>query len=329
MSKSQITALILGSILLLAISACNDDDDPSCPGIQPPTPTMSNIWPHADGNTWIYDLVFQEFDMPAAETNKDAEPIPSMEDLHADLQQSPSGEPTMTETGLYRLALDGEVTTQSGVTAQKFQETLYCDASSQNGGKSRTIQPSTDPLLQIIAQVRPDLRPALAPYLDLAAKDFQDVSVPLFLSGYTFAAEDTGYYGYGDLNTIHSWTYLDNSLDVGTEFVLQLLPGFADDLWLHGKIWSQGDLTVAGQTFENVVECMYLIDLGESSMVDEEGNFIGYFHSYTYGTIHYAAEVGPIKSLERMHLAPSSFEGGGDPYIRDYVVNLAGVLQAE
>ncbi len=105
--------------------------------------------------------------------------------------------------------------------------------------------------------------------------------------------------------------YLPSSLEPGTSFFIQLLPSISGNLWLHGRIWSRGDLVVGGKLFENVVECLYKLDLGVQVITDDEGNAIGNFHSYMYGTIHFAPEVGPIKSLERWNVKDSSIQGGG------------------
>ena len=138
-----------------------------------------------------------------------------------------------------------------------------------------------------------------------------------------FAFEDSGYFGYGDLNTERRWVYLGDSLAVGTEFTLQIVPDLADDIWLYGRIWSIGDRSVNGVTWHNVVECMYAFDFGVQEAVDEDGNIVDYFHSYIYGTTLFVPEVGPIACDERHMLAPDGVLQDAPPSY-DIVVRLAG-----
>ncbi len=110
---------------------------------------------------------------------------------------------------------------------------------------------------------------------------------------------------------------------------MQLMPMITNDIWLYGRIWSRGGFTVGGRTFKNVVECMYVLDLGIQTLTDEQGNPLGNVRSYTYGTTHFAPEVGPVMGLERRRLAPDSTLQEGLPSIIDYVMDLVGVTQAD
>jgi len=325
MTGKRIPILLLGIFLLLSFSACNDEDDPVCPGDTAPTPSLANVWPHTDGTTWFYDIAYQEFYLPfpdQAQADKSGtEDLPDMATLHADLQNPPAGTPSISETCILRLALAGEVTTDSGVTAQNMESSLYFPESSKRNGSPLFVQNAPDNMLQIIAEARPDLAESLEPFIDPAAKTIARINPPIFLDGYAFSAEDDGIFGYGDVDAEHSWIYLPADLEVGTEFSIQLLPSISDDLFLYGSIWSIGDLVKDGISYRNVLECMYAIDLGMVNIVDEEGNLIGEFHSYMYGSIHYAPGFGPIKSLERRYLGPSSLNGSDNPYMIDFVID--------
>ncbi len=207
MSKLRITAALLCLILLISLTACNDDDDPTIPG-ENPAPTLANIWPHADDSTWDFDLAYKEFDLPFPEEAKGdtsyTDGLPDMAALRADLQNPPSGTPTINETGIFRIELDGEVTTDSGVTTQNMATFLYFELPDKGPDQILTIKNASDPLLQMIADTCPDLRDAILPFLDLAAKDADDVKQPILLNGYAFSAEDDGYYSYGDVDADHS-----------------------------------------------------------------------------------------------------------------------------
>jgi len=327
MSKFRISAFLLCIILVLGLTACNDDDDVTCPEECPSAaePTLANIWPHANGNAWTFDMTYLEH----ITTDTLQEPPASMETLHTLLQSPLPGTPDFSLTGLYRIALDGEITTDSGVTAQHIQETLFFDNPDREGKRTSTGQNTPDRLLRLIARARPDLRREIHPLLDGESKDMDTMTHPWFIGGYTFASEDDGYFGYGDLDQNHSWIYLGSNLETGGEFSLQLIPSIADDIWLYGRIWSRGDLTVGGRQFENVVECMYLIDLGETTATDENGNIIGTFNSYMYGTVHFAPEVGPIKGMERHLLGADQSLMGGEPIAREHLLELVGATQAD
>ena len=133
-----------------------------------------------------------------------------------------------------------------------------------------------------------------------------------------FSSEDDGYYAYGDLDTEHSWIFLQGDLSVGSEFSLQLVPDLADDIWLYGRIWSIGDRTVGGEAGSNVLECMYVIDMGIQEATDEQGGVLGEYRSYMYYSVLFAPEYGPIMSTERQVLAPDPFLQEGGAVIRGF-----------
>jgi len=327
MSKKLLLNLSLIFVLILA-AACNDDDDSvNCPDPGAPDPTMANIWPHADGTSWTFDIEYREILPP--EVPLKAGEIPTMEELHAALQDPVPGEVVEEGDGLYRLALDGMVTTDSGATGQNVVESIYMEmpdgpVKSVNGNSS-----GVDPVLAMIARARPDLRSGIVSRYGLDEKALDYIFPPLFLGGYAFAYEDSGYFGYGDLDQDHAWVYLEGDLSVGSEFSLQLVPSLANDVWLHGRIWSISDRTVGGRTYENVVECMYVIDLGETEISDENGTILGSSFPYYYGSSFFAPEVGPIAGVER-HVANPVFTPPAQGYpTEEYVLDLVGVTFPE
>jgi len=293
-------------VLAFALAGCSDDDDcPECPGPpEPPEPTLGNIWPHADGTSWIYDLEYGHYAGLAIDDEEP--PLPSMEDLHAALQEPVDTEELSLDLGLYRLRFDGEVTTESGAVGQDLVETFYgeVDLTLRAADDARSVEQR---FLRTLARVRPDLRPAIQARLGgemAGTKDLAAATAPFFLGAYAFAYEDSGYYGYGDLNTEHAWTYLEGDLSVGSEFALQLVSDLTDDVWLYGRIWSIEDREIAGVTWSHALESMYVVDLGVQIVTDDEGNQIGYFRSYMYGTTIFVPDVGPVACHERHVLAP-------------------------
>lgn len=279
----RLHARTLAALLLLAVAGagCFGDDDDDSPNV-----SMARIWPHADQTTWSYDIV-----LTTMETDTTAVPsgeLPTLEDLHADLGQAMSGAVASRDTAVYTTMLDGMVTTDTGMVGQHFVSSIE-----QEGKAARTVVPGRA-LLDRLALARPDL--------GLPAPDKEFIGGgPALLGGYAFAAEDTGYFSYGDVDTIHSWTYLERSLRPGTEFSLQLVRPLADDVWLYGRIWSVGDRSFGGRTWRSAVECMYLVDMGLQQMVDENGDPLGEGRSYIYGRIWYVQDVGPVAFQERSH----------------------------
>jgi hypothetical protein len=285
--------LIMAAAVLVA--GCNDDDDcPQCPADNlGPAPTLANIWPHADGAQWVYDLTFNQY----APVNADpTPPMPSLAELHAALQAPVPTDLVESSTALYRLQFDGEVTTESGVTAQNLVGTYFTEL-----GEVRVVD-SRRSLLLAIARARPDRRDAILARLGLRAdqaKSLADAREPFFLGAYAFAFEDSGYFGYGDLDDHHSWVYLAGDLEVGSEFSLLLAPELIDDVWLYGKIWSVGDRIVDGVIWHDVVECLYAVDLGIVQATGEDGDLLGTARNYYYGTTLFVPAVGPIACDER------------------------------
>lgn len=300
---SRLIPLILLAGLLVA--GCNDDDCPQCPA-PVSAPTLANIWPHADGTSWVYDGQLALY--PGPEVSETPAELPSMAELHAALQDPVPGQPDSLDTGLYRLAFAGNLTTDSGMTAQDLTETWYVEAAPSKSLWAAPADRDRD-FLRLLAGARPDLRVKMASLYGLGPEEPGKVLPPghdpYFLSAYAFAYEDSGYYGYGDLDQRHAWAYLAGDLSVGSEFSIQLVPALADDIWLYGRIWSVGTYAQDGHTWTNAVEVMYLVDLGLQEEVDENGDPLGYSRPLMYGVTVFVPEVGPVACLERHELAPS------------------------
>ena len=303
--------LALLCLLPLLLVGCNDDDCAECPD-PAPQPTMANLWPHEDGAGWVYDLQYRLYEGPSP--SETAPPLPSLQDLHAELAQPLEGDPLEEEQVLYRLRFEGEVTIGPGATAQNLVGTTYRESTPSL--KSR----SDRRLLGLIARARPDLQPQILARYGGTADDLKavDGASMYALGSCAFAYEDSGYYAYGGFGTRHSWVFLEGSLREGSEFSLQLLPGFVDDIWLYGRIWEIGDRTVDGVEWSNVLECMYALDLGVQVVTDDQGEPIGEFRSYIYFTTLYAPGFGPIMSVERHVLAGDSALQDWESVIREY-----------
>lgn len=110
-------------------------------------------------------------------------------------------------------------------------------------------------------------------------------------------------YGYG----YFQWLHLDGDLTPGHEFTAELAEGLADDILLTSRIWSIRSYNVAGTTYPNCVESFYLLDMGIQQGTDENGETTGFIHTYEYGVIIYAPEVGPIYCKAKFVSGPDNF----------------------
>lgn len=309
-------SLALLCLLPLLLVGCNDEDCAECPD-PAPQPTMANLWPHQDGAGWMYDLGYKLYEGPPP--GRVAPPLPTMQDLHDALGAPVDADLREEDQALFRLRFDGVTTTESGVVAQNLTGTTY------HADEPPSPPPGLSPdaerrLLGLIARARSDLRPRIRERLGavdggLKTVDGHDMYA---LGECAFSYEDDGYYAYGDLNSEHSWIFLQGDLTVGSGFSLQLVPELADDIWLYGRIWSIGDRTVGGEAWSNVLECMYVIDMGIQEATDEQGGLLGEYRSYMYYTVLFAPEYGPIMSTERQVLAPDPFLQEGGAVIREF-----------
>jgi hypothetical protein len=187
--------------------------------------------------------------------------------------------------------------------------------------------------------VRPDLRAALlakgliGPEGDdrtaqgrCPAAPLDEIEAVLFyLHGYAW--EKTADYigGYGDLNTLLSWKFLDRDLSPGHEFSLQLVPDLAADVYLRARILPRRSVVTEVGRFTNCVECAYLIDYGVSEAVDEQGVSLGFFRNWDFASIIYAPDVGPVMSYQRAPaLEPPGRMSATERVSTDYWIRLVG-----
>jgi len=334
--RTRIAAVTCAAILfavLPLLTGCNDDDCPTCGG-GTVTATMANIWPHADGNAWTYTGTYTEYLMPDGIVAVDsvAVPLPSMEALHAALQAPFPGE-TVDGTALAcRLTLHGTIDVGTGSPVQRLLQQIFVPQ-----GPIKVLPPAgpeelPDRLLLAVARARPDLRAAILDRLPAAAaKQLDAIDGPAFLGGLGegLAVTDSGYVAWIGGDFAEGRPYLLDSLEVGTEFSQQLLPALTDDLWLHARIWNRGPLSVGGRSFTDVVECLYVVDMGVMQVIDEMGTVLGTYRPYYVGSTFYAPEVGPVAVRERQLVAPQVDWAPGYPGALEYVLDLAGATTAE
>jgi hypothetical protein len=103
------------------------------------------------------------------------------------------------------------------------------------------------------------------------------------------------------------WKYLQSDLTPGSTFTHQLARWLANDVFLKARVLWQFEIETAVGKLEKAIKCLYLVDYGVATAIDDFGQIVGYFRTYDYGTIVYAPTVGSVSSYER------SFVQSNDP----------------
>jgi hypothetical protein len=243
-----------------------------------------------------------------------------MDDAIRLLETEPTGSNPETSTGSYRLQFNGLITTLSGVTRQHLQETLQPDASAMVSSAAAHPGPA---FLELLRRARPDLAGKRGlQAATIASQPAVTLFRPTLLHGYAWEQTDQWIGTYGDLNQQIAWMFLTPDLRPGNGFLLQLVPDLADDVFLHARILGWKDVQTEAGTFHHALEVAYLVDFGISQATDVDGNPVGYFRSYLYGTIDYAAGVGPVRSYERLQLTLDPLNRGNS----DVTASLTGTV---
>ncbi len=186
------------------------------------------------------------------------------------------------------LALEGYATTPGGEAQNLLGD--HPASPAKAGGR----KPG---LLASIHLARPDLRAAIE--RKLAGSTDARGWLPLFLHTGYFMKSVSAIQMWQDPWNHPTWTYLAGEIAPGETFSHQLVPEFADDIYLHGTVQAV-DATVVTENgiYTNAVKVEYLIDYGISSWTDENGNLLGTAHAERWGHVHYVPGVGPVDLLE-------------------------------
>jgi len=293
MKHSRSLAALATLAVLLVLAGCKDDK-PTQPSVQP---TLAELWPNEDGRFWSYDGTMQVWGSDSLPTDLSPTPLPlpslTLLAQMADERTFPT--PASTTGVTYRLQFADSITTMSGVRRQNLAETLTPDAPAL----ASAARPGAV-FLRRLALARPDLRPRIAPYLDSAPAFAAGLMQPLILHGYAWEKTVDWIGTYGDVDLLLAWKYLDGDLRRGHEFVHQLVPSLASDVYLRARVLGTSTVETPAGRYTNAIEVFYVIDYGVSEVTDESGNSLGYSRSVGYGTIHFVPGVGPVASYERV-----------------------------
>jgi len=288
-------------------------------------PDLSNIWPNEDGRYWIYTIQERAwgnppfdplFDPRTYPTAAQVPPAPRLLEVAALLRSHPIGANPVLSTAFYRMQFNGIKTTQSGAVGQNLETRIIEEvgigpAAVQVGPAAVRVGTAAMPpgFLRTLSVARPDLARKLAAkwgtLIRTASTDAAaSIDPPNFLFGYAWEKTSEYIGSYGDLNTQLAWRYLVANLRPGSSFVMQLIPDLADDVFLHARVLTGNSSRTEFGTFRNAVRVLYLIDFGVSTLTDVDGNSLGYFRVYSYGTVDYVPGVGPVASYERALVQP-------------------------
>ena len=212
--------LPIAGLAAVMIGACSDDEGG-------PAPTLQDIWPHADGSAWTFEVSRSWAWSEGVEMYAS---LPSLETLHADLRRPPPGAAASSDTYLYTFALDGMTVTSAGM-----------------------------PVQAVVNTAEPVGAEPTAPFDQVGSNG------STLLGGTAFAFQDSGFYRYSTTSDHRHWIYLEGDLRPGTEFSLRQGGLFPFDWHLTGRVWSVGNRMIGGKRYAQVVECMYRLDLGEAA----------------------------------------------------------------
>lgn len=322
--RTYLTVLVAMTLLAgLILIGCSEEESecPTCPG-GTPSPTMDNIWPNEDGNSWTYDLMgrrWERTEWTLYENPDDVPDAPSLDYVEALLGIPNMGTNVDTMFSIFRLEFDGTCEGDSGATGQCLVETMF----NERDDDILTIS-YEEILFNRLLITRPDLAEAVRNSGGMSralpeSEAAQIIRFPLILHGGVWEKVEEYIGTYGDVDTLLAWKFLESDISTGHEFTFQLLPSITSDIFLHCRVISRGTVETQYGTYKNAVECLYMIDHGLSMMEPPEGT--RYYRIFDYGTITYAPGIGPIASYERMLLDATVPDGPGSG---DFFLDLIG-----
>lgn len=224
--------------------------------------SLDSLWPNDNGRRWDYSI---EID-----------------------SELPFEEVQTTISGF--LAFEGTVTTPGGQA-----QALFGDHPDPVVGKG-AAPTGLNGLLRAIWQGRPDLRKDLEA---LNSGKSRSYFWPLFLHPGSFMKHPDRLEMWQEEWDHPTWTYLVAPVEVGTGFMHHLIPELADDIFLYGTVTDiDATVTTPAGTFGGAVRVDYHIDMGISTITDENGNLIATFHGEHDGYVHFVPDVGPVQEHE-------------------------------
>jgi hypothetical protein len=268
--------LVLCLVICLKLAGCGSDScgPESCQcGV-----SLETIWPNDDGRGWEYEYTWRTWDDTCeAYTNvEDVPPAPSLDEIEKLLGKHPIGDNVTTRVGTYKMKFDGDSTTLSGATAQALRDSAYLPEGAQSTRLSQI-------------QITPK---------------------PILIHGGAWEKTDTYIGTYGDIDTLLAWKFLEANLCPGSEFEFRVS---VSGVRVRCRILGETSVQTEMGSFENGLDCLYLVDLGVMGYGTGDV-FTHYKRHITYGNVIYVPEVGPVYSYERFYVCvrDTLSHGAGD-----------------
>ena len=276
-------------------------------------PSIENIWPNEDQTAWAFDYTWDEnpyWSIVTYPDSIDVPPLPDWRKISSLLTTPLLGDSIITAHGTYRMAFNGMATAGGGVTAQNLEESFEFTRS----GAAPVAMPVSGEaeFLRRLQIARPDLANKL-PGTELAPEAAQLVARnPILIHGGVWEKTSSWIGTYGDIDALLAWKFLTDNLRPGSEFTFQLLPSMADNIYLHCRIDRQLTVKTAVGDLKKAIDCLYLVDLGNSQVFNPTGGSQGYARGIIYGRVIYAPSVGPVYCHERPLADTTDLMGASD-----------------
>lgn len=229
-------------------------------------PSLSNLWPVDVGRSWEFDVRIE-------------------------------GPPGTVQTGTFTLTVANQAQLPSGVTVSCFGLASTVAATAPAGTPE-----GLSALEQRLWRARPALRQKLSaePARRITSQPSLLLAVPEacgFDNG--FLVDDEVAMGiWSDSIAEWGWWWITDPTP-GSTFRLQIRTQVADDAFVNGAVRTiDGAVTTPAGSFTDAVIVDYVVEMGESTIVDGGGNVIGTASFETAGWIAFVPGVGPVASEE-------------------------------
>jgi hypothetical protein len=237
----------------------------------------------------------------------DVPPAPSLDKIEELLESHPIGSDVTTRVGTYRMRFDGDSTTMSGATAQALGDTAYFPEATLAAPGDMI---STRAFLATHVMQRAAVSGAVRGGELGILNDIVLTPYPILIHGGAWEKTDEYIGTYGDIDTDVAWKFLEADLCAGSEFSFEIFASEGGGIYVHCRVLGSTGVETEMGTFENGLDCIYMVDLAIMTYGGGYGAF-GYRRHITYGNVIYVPDVGPVYSYERFMVCVGSTLSSG------------------
>ncbi len=231
-----------------------------------PPLTLDDVWPHAVGSAWTFEVTTTSITDSTLTLPTE---LPTLESLHADLESAVAKADDGADRYSFIFTLQDSTTAPDGLPAQAVLGATVWDLPDTFG--VRGISP-----------------------------------LPLGSTGAFFARRDSALVRFHDSSDEPAWVYLAGPVEAGGGFTYSWPASVIPPRALHARIWSIGGAAPDGSYHRDLVECLYLYDLG----VAADDRF-GPYRQYLGARMWFAPGIGPVAWQEHGVFAVRTAYGGG------------------